>query len=143
MFAKRLLNQPNLRLVIRLLPRVDNLQMCAELGIPQENIVAMQGPFSYELNRALYAHFRTTLMITKDSGEPGAVDEKVQAALDAGVEVVVIRRPKLDYGICHFSVDAVMAELANHLPLPKPLMEEKGDGNHVAVSTRNHPASGD
>lgn len=96
LFAKRLLGDPDIRLVVRLLPRPDNLLMCAEQGIEQKNIVAMQGPFSRELNAALFRHFGTTLVITKDSGERGAVDEKLQAAEALGIDVVLIRRPRLD-----------------------------------------------
>ena len=69
--------------------------------------MAMQGPFSREMNEALYRHFGTTLMITKESGDVGAVDEKVQAALQMGIEVIVIGRPKIEYGTSFSTVDSV------------------------------------
>ncbi|MCY9593836.1 precorrin-6A reductase [Paenibacillus chitinolyticus] len=101
-FARRLGGLPDVRLVARMLPRLDNMEKCEELGIEQRNIVAMQGPFSKELNKALYAHYGVTLMITKESGKIGAVDEKLEAALEMGIETIVIGRPGLEYGI-HFS----------------------------------------
>ncbi|MDP9727094.1 precorrin-6A reductase [Alicyclobacillus tolerans] len=111
-FTEKLLGQPDIRLVARMLPRIDNMQKCAELGMDQKNIIAMQGPFSKELNEAFYRHYETTLVITKESGGPGAVDEKVEAALAMGIEVVVIGRPKLDYGLAFSSIEAVLEEVA-------------------------------
>jgi precorrin-6A/cobalt-precorrin-6A reductase len=110
-FARKLAGQPDIRLVVRLLPCVDNMVKCDELGIEQKNIVAMQGPFSREMNEALYRHFGTTLMITKESGDVGAVDEKVQAALQMGIEVIVIGRPKIEYGTSFSTVDGVLEEV--------------------------------
>ena len=70
-FAKELVGLENTRLIARMLPRIDNMEKCAELGIEQKNIVAMQGPFSKELNKALYKQYGVTLMITKESGKVG------------------------------------------------------------------------
>jgi precorrin-6A/cobalt-precorrin-6A reductase len=95
-FTSKLLGQADLRLVCRMLPRQDNMEKSAELGMSQKDIIAMQGPFSKALNQALYQHYETTLMITKESGCPGAVDEKVTAALDMGIEVVIIGRPNME-----------------------------------------------
>ena len=111
-FTEKLMGDRDIRLVARMLPRTDNMEKCAELGVEQKNIIAMQGPFSKELNEALYRHYKTTLMITKESGGPGAVDEKVEAALAMGIEVVVIGRPKLDYETSFSSADAVLNEIA-------------------------------
>ena len=80
-FTKLLLGLPDVRLVIRLLPNAENMEKCTQLGMDARNIVGMQGPFSRELNQALYRHYRTTLMVTKESGDQGAMDEKVEAAL--------------------------------------------------------------
>lgn len=111
-FAERLLGKPNVTLVARMLPRKDNMEKCEQLGLEQRNIVAMQGPFSKELNAALYRHYGVTLMITKESGKEGAVDEKLEAALEAGIETIVIGRPKLEYDTVHTNFEAVLAELA-------------------------------
>ena len=81
-FAKELLGLENTRVIARMLPRMDNMEKCAELGIEQKNIVAIQGPFSKELNKALYEQYGVTLMITKESGKVGSVDEKLKAALE-------------------------------------------------------------
>lgn len=116
-FADRLLGLPETTLVARMLPRIDNMEKCEELGIEQKNIVAMQGPFSKELNKALYAHYGVTLMITKESGKVGAFDEKVEAALEMGIETIVIARPKIDYGTKFSDFAGVVGQLKQLLPL--------------------------
>ncbi|MBO8163648.1 MAG: precorrin-6A reductase [Brevibacillus sp.] len=110
-FAERLLGLPDTTLVARMLPRADNMQKCAELGIEQKNIVAMQGPFSKELNKALYDHYKVTLMITKESGKVGAFDEKVEAALEMGIETIVIARPQVEYGTRFSDFGGVLDQL--------------------------------
>ncbi|USG64535.1 precorrin-6A reductase [Brevibacillus ruminantium] len=118
-FTDRLLGLPDTTLVARMLPRLDNMEKCEELGIEQKNIVAMQGPFSKELNKALYDHYGVTLMITKESGKVGAFDEKVEAALEMGIETIVIARPKIDYGTKFSDFAGVIGELKQLLPVPQ------------------------
>ena len=110
-FAKELVGLENTRLIARMLPRIDNMEKCAELGIEQKNIVAIQGPFSKELNKALYRQYGVTLMITKESGKVGSVDEKLEAALECDIETIMIARPNVNYQNVHFSYDHVIAEL--------------------------------
>ncbi|MDF2681299.1 MAG: precorrin-6x reductase [Brevibacillus sp.] len=110
-FTDRLLGLPDTTLVARMLPRIDNMQKCEELGLEQKNIVAMQGPFSKELNKALYDHYGVTLMITKESGKVGAFDEKVEAALEMGIETIVIGRPQIDYGTKFSDYENVLDQL--------------------------------
>lgn len=110
-FTERLLGLPETRLIARMLPRIDNMQKCEQLGMEQKNIVAMQGPFSKELNKALYAHYQVTLMITKESGKVGAVDEKVEAAKEMGIETIMIRRPKMEYGNVFHDFEGIIKQL--------------------------------
>ncbi|MEI7028232.1 precorrin-6A reductase [Paenibacillus sp. y28] len=101
-FTERLLGLPDTTLIARMLPRRDNMEKCEQLGVPQKHIVAMQGPFSAELNTALYRQYGVTLMITKESGQVGAVDEKVTTALALGIETIIIGRPQVAYGtVCN------------------------------------------
>ncbi|EGL81542.1 precorrin-6x reductase [Caldalkalibacillus thermarum TA2.A1] len=110
-FARRLLGIPEVTLVVRLLPRKENMEKCEQLGIEQRHIVAMQGPFSKALNLALYDHYDVNVMVTKESGKAGAVDEKVEAALEKGIEVIMIKRPKVDYGVCYHTYGEVLQHL--------------------------------
>jgi len=110
-FTERLLDKPDVTLVARMLPRRDNMEKCDELGLPQRNVIAMQGPFSKELNRALYEQYQVSLMITKESGKVGSVDEKIEAALELGIETVVISRPNVEYGTKYSDFISVIREL--------------------------------
>lgn len=114
-FAKELVGLENTRVIARMLPRIDNMEKCAQLGIEQKNIVAIQGPFSKELNKALYNQYEVTLMITKESGKVGSVDEKLEAALECGIETIMITRPHVDYQNVHSSFEFVIADLNKQL----------------------------
>ncbi|KKB43244.1 precorrin-6A reductase [Bacillus thermotolerans] len=114
-FAKKLVGLENTRLIARMLPRTDNMEKCEQLGIEQKNIIAIQGPFSKELNKALYQQYSVTLMITKESGKVGSVDEKLEAALECGIETIMIARPNVRYENVHSSFSGVIAELTKQL----------------------------
>lgn len=96
-FARVLVPDERVRMVCRMLPRTENMKKCEELGVAQKDIVALQGPFSKELNLALYKQFDVDVVVTKESGKQGSFDEKVTAALDLGLEVVLIKRPDVSY----------------------------------------------
>lgn len=82
------------RLYPRVLPTGDSIAACERAGIPHRNIIAMQGPFSRELNEALIRQFNIAFLVTKDGGKAGGFQEKVQAAENTGAELVLIRRPE-------------------------------------------------
>ena len=90
------------RLIVRVLPEVNSLKYCSELGLKPPDIVAMQGPFSHELNRALFEHYQSHVLLTKDSGTAGGTDTNLSAALDLGIYVIMLPRPDKNKGIvCH------------------------------------------
>lgn len=82
------------RVVLRILPDCDALAGCIALGYPPRNIICMQGPFSYDLNVAMFRQTGAKLMLTKDSGGRGGFDEKLRAAKDCDMDVAVLRRPQ-------------------------------------------------
>jgi precorrin-6A/cobalt-precorrin-6A reductase len=114
-FTERLLGLPDTTVVARMLPRLDNMEKCEQLGLEQKNIIAMQGPFSKELNLALYRHYNVSLMITKESGKIGAVDEKLESALELGIECIVIGRPSIAYDTVHSDFADVLQDIQSLL----------------------------
>ncbi len=82
-------------LFARVLPSVDSIQKCIDMGLNQENIIAMQGIFSKEFNKALFKEYEATLIITKESGETGGTPSKISAAVELGIDVVLVTRPKV------------------------------------------------
>ena len=87
------------RVYARILPVVDSVTHAHELGIPASRIIAMQGPFSRDLNEALIRAFDIDILVTKASGGTGGFWEKVEAAKACGVELVVIDRPVHEEGL--------------------------------------------
>ncbi|MBP5459754.1 MAG: precorrin-6A reductase [Clostridia bacterium] len=84
------------RLYPRVLPSAENLKTCEELSIPHRNIVAMQGPFSREMNEVLLREKDIAFLVTKDGGPAGGFPEKAEAARATGAELLVIAPPEDD-----------------------------------------------
>ena len=81
------------RLYPRVLPTPEGIAACEAANIPHRNIIAMQGPFSRQLNKVLIEQFHIRYLVTKDGGAAGGFAEKVQAAARTGAQLVVLRRP--------------------------------------------------
>lgn len=81
------------RVYARVLPMEDSLRLCRESGLTCSHILAMQGPFSVEMNVAMLKSVDAKYLVTKDSGTTGGFDEKIAAARAAGARLVVIGRP--------------------------------------------------
>ena len=82
-----------MRLYPRVLPTLAGIAACEAAGIPHRNIIAMQGPFTVAMNTALMQQYNIRYMVTKDGGAAGGFSEKVLAAAQCGVQLVVLRRP--------------------------------------------------
>ena len=77
-----------------MLPSHEGITACEAAGIPHRNIIAMQGPFSEELNAALLHQYRIAWLVTKDGGAAGGFPEKARAAERCGTKLIVLRRPE-------------------------------------------------
>ena len=82
------------RLYARVLSTEETMKICQELGFEGRQLICMQGPFSEELNRAMFSHVDAKILVTKESGNIGGFSDKVQAALAQDMQCIVIRRPK-------------------------------------------------
>lgn len=82
------------RLYPRILPSHQSLEACERLGVPHRNIIAMQGPFSAELNRAIIRQYGIRYLVTKDGGAPGGFPEKAEAARETETELILLCRPE-------------------------------------------------
>lgn len=86
------------RLVARVLPSASVLEQCASFGFAGAQIIAMQGPFSHEMNVALLRQTRADILVTKNTGAAGGFAEKLSAAREVGATVLVIDRPCREEG---------------------------------------------
>jgi precorrin-6A/cobalt-precorrin-6A reductase len=89
----RLSRERNLVLVARVLDHPDSLTACRAAGLSENVIIAGRGPFTVVENRELIRRFCIGVLVTKDSGQAGGVDAKVQAAKAENCRVVVVDRP--------------------------------------------------
>ena len=81
------------RLFVRVLPGEESIRLCTANGITGRQIIAMQGPFSAQMNECILREYSIDWMVTKISGHAGGFEEKVEAAKKAGVGVCAILPP--------------------------------------------------
>ena len=97
---KKFVESPALKdcnLTVRILPTAEVLKECESYGLTPKQIIAMQGPFTTELNIETFKHCRADVIVTKNSGKIGGVDTKLAAAKILNLPVVMIDRPKIFY----------------------------------------------
>ena len=87
------------RLFIRVLPSPEVMAHCYDLGFTGDHIIAMQGPFSQELNAALLRQFDCAWLVTKNTGIAGGMEEKIAAAQETGAKVLIVDRPMKEAGL--------------------------------------------
>jgi precorrin-6A/cobalt-precorrin-6A reductase len=94
----------------RVLDHPESLAACAAAGLQSNRIILGRGPFSLAANRALIRQHGIGVMVTKDSGRAGGVDEKIAAAQQENCEVIVVGRPE-GAQAGHTSMPALLDEL--------------------------------
>lgn len=82
------------RLYVRILPSAASLEAARRAGVAPSRLICMQGPFSVELNAALLRQWNIAVLVSKCSGRAGGFSEKLEAARQAGAEVIAIGRPE-------------------------------------------------
>lgn len=87
------------RVYARVLPMEASLEACRAAGLAPDRIIAMQGPFSRELNTAMLKAVSAKFMVTKDTGNAGGFAQKAAAAKEAGAVLVVVGRPPQKRGL--------------------------------------------
>ena len=87
------------RIYVRVLPDSRVLAQCEAMGFARGHVIAMQGPFSADLNAAMMQAVQAAYLVTKESGAAGGFAEKMEAAARLGIPAVVIGRPRQESGI--------------------------------------------
>ncbi len=124
-----------LPLVARVLDHPDSLAACRRAGIPPHDVIAGRGPFSIEENRRHIRHFHIGVLVTKDSGQAGGTDAKLEAARAEDCRVVVVRRPAHPDEHSFADIDTLLAALDR-------MVEKEGTiESCIATGTRAHETS--
>lgn len=107
------------RLFVRVLPGMESLSICAECGLSGKQIIAMQGPFTEELNEALIHQFQIQHLVTKVSGTVGGYPQKIMAAKRAGISCFVIGHEASVPGMSFVEVCSALEQICNTSILKK------------------------
>jgi len=122
------------RIFARVLPMEESLRLCQEAGMKNAHILAMQGPFSKEMNVAMLKSVDAKYMVTKDSGSKGGFDEKIAAAREAGVKLVVIGRPPQKDGLDYHDTVALLCQQFGFIRKPQVTVVGIGPGSREAMT---------
>lgn len=81
----------------RILPKWEILKRIEDMGILAKNIIAMQGPFSEEINIAMIKQYKISYLISKKAGVVGGEMEKFTACKKTGIKIIYLSRPEIIY----------------------------------------------
>lgn len=111
------------RCTARVLSTPEVLDKCKTLGFTGKNVIAMQGPFSVEMNTLMLKEKDAKWLVTKCSGKAGGYREKCEAAMALGVNLVIIGRPK-EMSMEVKSLSQTLAYVKDHfqITLHKPVI---------------------
>ena len=96
-------------LTARVLPAPEVIEECTALGFRPSHIVALQGPFSEALNEELYKKYEADVVVTKNGGTVGGADTKFAAAMNLGLPLVIVERPRIAYDNMAQTFEEVLA----------------------------------
>lgn len=122
------------RVYARVLPMDSSLASCQAAGLKPARIIAMQGPFTEELNTAMLTFTNARFLVTKDGGEKGGFSAKASAAHKAGAVLVIIGRPPQVEGL---SLPDAIRELKNRFGFaakPTVFVVGVGPGSKAAMT---------
>ncbi len=122
------------RAYARVLPMRDSIRLCEEAGLKTSHIIAMQGPFSEEMNIALIRSVRAKYLLTKESGTAGGFAEKISAAEKTGISAVVIGRPEKESGLSFCEVLKVLEERYGYVRTPEVTVVGIGPGSQRSMT---------
>ena len=77
----------------RILKVPSSIEKCEELNVDPSHIIPMKGAASVDENIELIEKYDACVMITKESGEIGGVIDKIEAANEKDIAVIMIQRP--------------------------------------------------
>ena len=91
------------------------VKKCEDVGVLPKNIIAMQGPFSKNMNKAMIEQYDIKYLVTKQAGDTGGEREKIEAADEMGIDVVFLTRPKIEYPNCYGNIDELIEVVKNKI----------------------------
>ena len=121
------------RIIARVIPSIESLEICQKNGLEGRQIIAMQGPFSRQMNLAQIIDNNAGVLVTKESGSAGGYEEKIEAALEAGIRCFVIKKPEISPAV------ASTASAGEVLTTLGAVFDRICEIMHIAQNKRKHP----
>ena len=118
----------------RVLPMPASLEACAKAGFSPAHIIAMQGPFSMELNVAMLKGIGAEWLVTKESGKSGGFQEKLEAARLAEARCIVIGRPEQSQGMDYSQTVRWLSERYGLTPIREVAVVGIGMGSRETLT---------
>jgi precorrin-6A/cobalt-precorrin-6A reductase len=103
-------------LIVRVLDHPQSIEACRLAGIDEPSIISGRGPFSKEENLAVIRKFGIGVLVTKDSGIPGGIRAKIEAAQLESCQVVMVRRPERAVRMAFHSVRDLLEAISRTIP---------------------------
>ncbi len=128
------------RVYARVLPMQSSLEACESAGLKPSHIIAMQGPFSEEMNEAMLRAVKAEWLVTKDSGDAGGFEAKLSAARKANTKPVVIGRPPQQEGYSEADVMRILSERFGFACIPQVKIIGIGPGSQDLLTREAHKA---
>lgn len=105
------------RIYARVLPSFHVISACEEMGLKGKHLIGMQGPFSEEMNRAMIKQYDIRYLVTKEAGTAGGFLEKMKAAAECGIPVIVVGRPAKETGVSVKEARDILFEWGKKCPV--------------------------
>lgn len=114
------------RVYARVLPMISSIKASNDAGLSPSHIIALQGPFSEQMNTLILRHTGARFMVTKDTGSVGGFEDKEKAAQNTGAKLLVIGRPVEEEG---YTYEEIIRKLEERLQIKrKPAISIVGIG---------------
>lgn len=78
----------------RVLPTPESVQAALDAGVKPADLIAAYPPYSADFTAACLRHVGCTVIVSKESGAEGGLDEKIAAAEIVGGQLFVLARPE-------------------------------------------------
>lgn len=117
------------RVYARVLPMEESLRACQNAGLAPAHILAMQGPFTQEMNTAMLRSVSANYLVTKLTGRAGGFWEKAAAAREVGATLIVIGRPPQREGFDFSRLVTLLCERYGFVWCPQVFIVGIGSGH--------------
>ena len=107
---------------VKIYPELQSLKTCQELGLGPEQIFAFHGAGTREILKDIIGMTGVLWLVTKESGSAGGFDVKVAAALETGINIVVVKRPPNNAQTVFYNIKEVLDFMEMNPQICRPMI---------------------